>query len=466
MKKLAFIISAITLLAGTGCRKFIDVNQDPNRPTDVQEALVLPPVELSISHNLHAGFAAILAQHYTQIVALNQPVPNEGTYLLTNAQTNDDWTNLYARCLVNLDILSKKADATSSPAYKGISKILTAFCFGVGADFWGDIPYSEALKGADQFTAKYDSQEDVYKGIQDMLDEGIAELDQDSKKVPASDDLYYGGDLTKWKKLAYTLKARFYIHLTKAPGHTAADQATLALGVLDKAMAANDDDLMFSYTGSAGNENPWYLTFLPGSTLVLSSHIVDSLKARNDPRLTKLVAPAASTGLFTGRSIGLPSPAGDLYQYSVLGDFYGSPSSPNYLVTYTEALFIKAEATLIKSGYAAAQPIYVQAITAHMTKLGVDITSTAAKNYLAARGTLTAANAMQRIMEEKSIADFLAVENWTDWRRTGYPVLNKVQNGLSDIPRKLLYPQLETISNPQPQQKDQKITDRVWWDAQ
>jgi len=465
MKKIIFLIVSFAAFFTSGCKKFIDVNQDPNRPTDVQEALILSPVELSISHNLHAGFAAILAQHYTQIVALNQPIPNEGTYLLTNAQTNDDWSNLYARCLVNLDIISTKADVTGNIAYKAISKILTALCLGVGTDFWGDIPYSEALKGTGDLTATYDTQEDIYKSIQSLLDEGLSELDQDSKKLPGDDDLFYGGDITKWKKLAYTLKARYYIHLTKAPGHTAAEQATLALGVLDKAMASNDDDLKFSYEGSAGNENPWYLTFLPGSTLVLSSQLVDSLKARKDPRLQKIVAPSTSTGLFTGRSIGLPSPAGDLTQYSIVAGFYGAASSANYLVNYTEALFIKAEATFIKSGAAAAEPIYQDAIKTHMTKLGIDINSAEAKDYLTSRGTLTASTAMQRIIEEKSIANFLNPENWVDWRRTGYPPLKKVQNGLSEIPRRLLYPQIETISNPQPQQKA-VLTDRVWWDAQ
>ena len=100
-----------------------------------------------------------------------------------------------------------------------------------------------------------------------------------------------------------------------------------------------------------------------------------------------------------------------------------------------------------------------------MAKLGLDPAGAAVSDYLAARGTLTTENALQLIMEEKSTANFLNMENWVDWRRTGFPVLTKVPNAMSDIPRRFLYPQSEKISNPQSQQTA-KLTDRLWWDGQ
>jgi hypothetical protein len=100
-----------------------------------------------------------------------------------------------------------------------------------------------------------------------------------------------------------------------------------------------------------------------------------------------------------------------------------------------------------------------------MDKLGLDENSTAVTNYLASRGTLNTGNALRRIMEEKSIANFLNNENWVDWRRTGFPLLVKPPNALSEIPTRLLYPQVEIISNPQPQQSA-RMTDHLWWDVQ
>ncbi|MBZ5858906.1 SusD/RagB family nutrient-binding outer membrane lipoprotein [Flavihumibacter profundi] len=464
MKKLITIIIFGGFVLVAGCKKFIDVNDDPNRPINVQESLILPPAELSISHSLNAGLLGIYTQHYLQTVCLNQPVPNTGTYLMTNSEADGDWSNVYVTILNNLNSMINKAETNGNPAYAGVGKILFAYTLGAATDFWGDLPLVEALKGSENFVPIYTAQEDVYKAVQQKLDDGIADLAKDSKKSPASDDFFYGGDLDKWKKLAYTLKARYYMHLTKAPGYTATGQATLALSALENGMSSRDDDFKFSYPGSAGNENPWYLTFLPGSTLVLSSHLVDELKNRNDPRLPVIVAPAVATGEYNGKDIGEDF-VGSLEDYSIPNTFYGGASSDNFLLTYDEAAFLKAEATLIKLGAEAAQPIYIAAIQSNMERLGLDPASAPVMNYLAIRGVLTDANALQRIIEEKSTANFLNIENWVDWRRTGFPVLTKVPNALSDIPRRFLYPQSEKISNPQPQQTA-KLTDRLWWDAQ
>ncbi|WP_046368698.1 SusD/RagB family nutrient-binding outer membrane lipoprotein [Flavihumibacter petaseus] len=462
MKKQLIIIGAGLILA-SGCKKFIDVNNDPNRPITVNESQILPAVETAISHSLFAGYDAILAQHYVQSVALNQPVPNSGTYMMVNSESDGDWTNAYTTVMNNLNTLIKQAEGNGNTAYAGISKILFAYALGTATDFWGDVPFSEALKGAENFVPIYDSQESIYSAVQTYLDNGIADLQNPSGKAPESDDFFYSGDLEKWVKLAYTLKARYYMHLTKAPGHTAAEQAGKALDALSKGMTENADDLKFSYTGAAGQENPWFLTFLPGSTLVLSEHLVDGLKATDDPRLPVIVAPAQSDGEYRGRAIGDPD-LGSLESYSIAASFYGGADSYNYIVTYSEALFLKAEATLIQSGAAAAQPVYKDAILSNMTKLGLSANAADVTAYLAARGSLTEDNALQMIMEEKSVADIFNLENWVDWRRTGFPELTKVPNALSDIPRRLLYPQLEIISNPQPQQSA-KLTDRLWWDT-
>jgi hypothetical protein len=450
----------------TGCKKFIDVNSDPNNPTSVQEALILAPVELNISSVLTGGagtggMAAMLVNHYMQNVALNQPVPNEGTYLLLNVNLDDTWKNIYVTSLNNLKVMIDKATANGNYNYSGIGKILSAFCLGIATDYWGDIPYTEAFNGSNNLQPAYDSQESIYKTIQQLLDDGIADINKNSIITPGGDDYFYGGDMDQWKRFAYTLKARYYMHLTKAPGYTALAQADLALAALQNGMQSNSDDVKLAYPGSAGEQNPWFIDFLPVSTLVLSSACVDTLVTRNDPRLPNMIAKAKQTGMYNGRPIGSVNISGSLDIYSLPGSAYGAANSPVYVFNYSEALFLKAEATLIKSGYAAAEPVYRDAIKSHMAKLGI---STADMNtYLTSRGTLTVSNALQRIMEEKKIANFLSIENFNDWRRTGYPLLTKVPNASSDIPRRLLYPQVEILSNPQAIQTA-KITDRVWWD--
>lgn len=460
MRKITLSILCFPLLAVTGCKKFIDVNSSPNEPTDVQEKLITGPVEYNIANNVVAGDAAIYVNHFMQNIALNQPVPNFGTYLLTPNDMNGTWDAVFVGCLQNLQILNRKGEANGNFNYSAIAKILTANCLGIATDLYGDIPYSQAFKGSENLQPGYDKQEDIYKTIQTLLDNGLADINKNSGLKPGAEDFYYNGDMAKWKRAAYTLKARYYMHLTKAPGYNAATQADLALAALSNGFLSNADDMKLTYPGGAGTENRWYNHMLPITTNVMSSNIVETLKSRNDPRLPQLIAPAKLDASYTGRVIGTPT-TGNLQSYSLLGPFYGNRNSSVYILTYSEALFLKAEATLTKSGAAAAQPVYQDAIKADMAKLGIDAGKTT--DYLTARGTLTTANALQRIMEEKAIANFLSLENYNDWRRTGFPVLTKVPNAVSDIPRRFLYPQKELTTNPQTQQSA-KTTDRVWWD--
>lgn len=461
MKNIFFIIVMVTSLCITGCQKFLDVNKDPNNPTDVQESLLLSPIEQNISDNIQGGNASINVQNYVQNIAPNQSNPGIWSYQSFNVDFDGDWYNFYVVCLNNLKILNEKAESGGNLNYAAIAKILTAYTLGTATDYWNEIPYS---KGFDKtnFLVPYDSQESIYDTVQALLSRAVANIDANAGKVPGTDDFFYNGNMEAWRKAAWALKARYAIHLTKAPGHSATQQADEALSYLQNAMQSNNDDLKFNYEGSTGSENIWNLTFSPVTTYVLNETLVDTLVNRDDPRLPVIVKPAEQTGLYNGRRIG--SDLQELTTYSYPNDFYAGTASFNYIITYNECLFIKAEATLIKSGYAAAESVYEEAVQSNLSKLGIDPSSSDAVAYLNSR-RLTSAIALQRIMEEKAAANIFNLETFNDWRRTGFPELQPVDGALSAIPRRLLYPQSEILTNPQPQQSA-KLTDRVWWDAQ
>lgn len=458
MKKILIIYTCAILLLCSGCEKYLDINKDPNNPENVQESLILAPTALAISQLQHGGKNGFVIQTYMQNTALVLDAPDTDTYRLANAELDGSWSDVYTSILNNLAILTKKAQANDKPNYVAISKILMAFTLASATDVWGDIPYSQAFKGVENLNPVYDKQEGIYKSVQALLDEAIIEINKNHLFVPGNDDYYYKGNMALWKKLAYTLKARYYMHLTKAPGYTAAAQADLAIAALQNGMKANTDDFKMVYAGAAGQESPWFLNFQPKYSLVLASTFVENLKSRNDPRLSAMAKPASS-GLYRGRVIG--SALESLDKYSSASNFYAGNNASNYLVSYSEALFLQAEALLIKSGFAVAQPVYLDAIKSHMQKLAISATDIA--TYQASRG-LTAGNALQFIIEEKAVSNFLNQETFTDWRRTGFPALTIVQNATTTaVPRRLVYPQSEKINNPQPQQSATLI-DRVWWD--
>jgi len=461
MKKSLFIILAAAGILGTGCKKYLNVNKDPNDPVDVQEALLLAPIEQNVSDNVQGGNASINLQNYVQNIAPNQANPGLWNYQSFNIDFDGDWYNFYVVCLNNLNILNTKAEADGKWNYAGIAKILSAYTLGTATDFWGDIPFSKAFNKTNYLVA-YDSQESIYDTIQTLLTNGIADIDKNSSVTPGGDDYLYNGNMASWRKAAWALKARYFIHLTKAPGHTATVQADSALIALQNGMAANGDDLAFAYSGNTGAENIWDLTFSAVTTYVLNQTLVNNLKTRNDPRLTYIVKPAVNTGVDSGRRIG--SPLEDLNNYSYPNSFYTAAASSNYIMTYSECLFIKAEALLLTSGFAAAQPVYANAIKSNMARMGIDTSAAAVIIFVNSR-VLTASNALQYIMEEKAMANLFNPETFTDWRRTTFPALTKVDGAVSDIPRRLLYPESEILTNAQPQQTA-KLTDRVWWDAQ
>ncbi len=470
------LVLATLLLPSISCKKFLDINTDPNNPLEASENLILPPIITDIGvqvaggtfSNANTSGISLINAYWMQQMSLNQPLPQFESYKFTTGDAEYTWGDIYINILQNLKRLSEAAEEHENHSYGVIAKVLTAYTLGVTTDMWGDIPFTEAFEG--NLHPAYNSQEEIYSMIQQMLDDAIAENQLDPGNLsPGTDDFLYQGDMSKWEKFAYALKARHYIHLTKAPGHSAATQANLALDAIDHAFSSADEDATLDiFSDAAGHESPWFKN-TEGSQggVVLASTLIDALVARGDPRLPK-IADMGSLGTYLGRVVTSDVvPDGTIY--STLAQPFSGASTPVALLPYSELQFIKAEATFITSGAAAAQPIYEQAIKDNMVKLGLSLSDPAVTTYIATRGTLTSANAIQRIMEEKSIVDLLSIENFTDWRRTGFPSLTlaaKPQPGVTSIPRRYPYSQQEISTNPQPQNENVKISDRVWWDTQ
>lgn len=474
MKRNKYILPVLLLvLIGTGCKKYLNVNTDPNNPVDVQESLLLVPIEVATSTTVAGGSwttgnyptVAMTDAYLVQQMALNQQPPQIDEYKMLPADYDQMFLTLYSTVLENLRILNLKAEEKGHHAYGVIAKVLTAYNLGIITDTWGDVPYSQALAG--NLKPAYDKQEDVYKTMQSLLDSAILENGLDpSGIVPGSDDFIYGGDMSLWQKFAYTLKARYYIHLTKAPGYDDKTQSNLALAALANGFQSGDDEANFTaYSISSGSESPWFENIDPGQGgVVLSSKLIDDLVARNDPRLP-VIATKGSDDTYFGLEIG-SGPAPDAGVFSTLNDFYAAKESPESILSYPEAAFIRAEAVLRTTDAATATPYYVNAINSAMNRLGLDTTAPAVLTYVASRLPLTGGNALQRIIEDKYIANLLSTENFNDWRRTGFPVLGLVQEPhTTSIPRRFPFAFAEETANPQPEQSA-AITDRVWWDTE
>jgi len=307
-----------------------------------------------------------------------------------------------------------------------VAAVIEAWIIGTAADAWGDVPYSEAV---DSTLAEPgpDAQQAVYAAIQSKLDEAIVLMGATNAAItaPGPEDLVYGGDLSKWTELAYTLKARFHLHTAEQldlPAYQAAfDAASTGIS------APENDYLPYHSTGTT-ETNAWH-QFTNQWTGYLSAgkNLVDLLQGAGDPRLSAYFD-RNSDGDFVGAAPGeleTVNPS-SLSSTRLAGDF-----RPPF-VTYAENQLILAEAAWQlagggAAGNAAAQPY----VTAERAALGL--------GALPVTGLAT-------ILTEKYIVLFQNFEVWNDYRRTCVPALTPAP-GAPFIPARLTYPLSERNAN-------------------
>ena len=212
------------------------------------------------------------------------------------------------------------------------------------------------------------------------MDEGIVALNNKGtqKKFPGADDLLYGGEIGNWIKFAYTLKARYALRLTYAPGKTGAAQADIVLDALSKGFTSSADDADFHYYDKTDNENPWYQWGIKWNPVYVNTFMLNLMNNNADPRIRAYFNPTELNTTFVGHRNGtLIDPPGSVS--IIVGTAINGNDLLNYITkssslswaTCTEAKFIEAEAYAWKSNFVQAKQALDSAIALNMTKIGL-----------------------------------------------------------------------------------------------
>jgi hypothetical protein len=468
-------------------------NVNPNASSEVSLSAVLTGAEVSLTFNTGIN-AGLLTNIYTQQAAgANGDAAPFDNYTTSPGYFNGTWVGYYTNALTNLKIIQQTAADRQLPYYSGIARVLTAFSYGTLTDIFGDIPFSESLYGNGITNPVYDKQEDVYKALQLQLDSAITDLSQplaaNQGAVPASDDVIFKGVIAHWIATAYTLKARYAIHLSKIDATAAAQKVLeyLCIGNTWRGIQSNLTDAQVVFGAATTNANPFYQqnTNRPG-WIGLGASFVNLLNGNKvtdantkpegpyvDPRRAYFATnyPAGSN-TYQGSVAGVPG------AFSRIGSYYGLATSPVILVSYAEAKFLEAEARLIlNAADPKAQTALETAVRASFAKVinnSSDPYATPQKqnDYITARARLTGtfATDLETIITQKYIALFLQPEVWSDYRRTGYPAIPLAQNAThsanpnGQIPRRIPYPQNETSLNNNTPAGSNYQSPRLWWD--
>jgi hypothetical protein len=452
MKKI--FISALLIMLACSCEKWIDpkMNVDPNNPTDVAMPQLVAPIEANLAYITGGEIARWDCVWMQQIAGIQSQSAENDIYTLGESDVNNAWSyNLYCPGMISTKILIDKATSNNSPHYAGIGKILMAYHLGVTTDQWGDIPYSDAFNGLKlEFQPKYDTQEQIYATIFKLLDEAISDLGASSSLFsPDAEDLIYSGDLSKWIKTAYALKARYNMHLAKRNGSSAYSNALAAVA---SSFTSNDDDFKFVFGSAYNNSNPIYQSEQerPGYYSASATYM-DMLSAVNDPR--KEVYFDGTVGSKPGE------PNADA---AVIGSAYASSESPVYLISFAELKFIEAEARFKLN---AADPLVVTAYNDGL-KASLEREGVYDDTWFNANKITPADISLEKIMNQKYLSSFLQIETWSDWRRTGYPSLALATGAVtSEIPRRLPYPNDERLYNGVNMPQGMTLLSHLWWDT-
>ncbi|WP_072865766.1 SusD/RagB family nutrient-binding outer membrane lipoprotein [Arenibacter palladensis] len=459
IKKHVLFIMLLTLL--TGCDDWIDVDTDPNSIVDgplITEDIMLIGIEAEWAvlaterFETWNGFPQWLSWH-----AIEGSVPPNFT--IVPSYGNAVW-NSYSASLKHAVELYEKAKENGNTHYQGVAGIIAAFHWFYIADVYDQAPLEEAMQGLDALQPSLASQATLYARANGLLDEAITLLSAPNQGdlVPDTDDYLLNGDMDKWIRYAYSLKARQALRLSYDPSTSKTTQADLVLSFLQNGMTSNDDNVMWKHLEELTNANPlWgYMTraYSGGLGLTPGNFLIDLMNSYNDPRRPIMFTfseefPDGFVGLRAGEVV-QPGKTPSHWRFTYL-----SMSYPAQIMMYAETEFIKAEAYAFKGQWALAEEAMKAGIRADMEFVGVDPVDI--DSYLAQASLTMPTNeedAQRLIMEQKYMANLYRTnETYFDWIRTGYPLfdfeymLNNVGNA-ETFPRRFPYPLNEVERNP------------------
>jgi hypothetical protein len=485
MKKIIIVLVILPMIfLSNSCQKesLSELNIDPNNPSDVSIALTftagLDYILYKYGRFTNGSDWDTWAGLFTQTFAGNH---GSGiSYDQYEIRNNDAlWWRWWDGFLDLNDVIVRGTELEAWD-HVGASKVITALGLGSLTSYYGDLPWSEALKGAEIPTPVFDSQEQVYESILSLLNDAISDFNKTSLVAMGGEDIVYAGDANKWEALAYALIARYENHFSlKDPSGS----ATRALAAVQQAKALGfnsfDSDLKFTYDNTGEYQNGWYDMF-ENNQMIASENFMNLLIDTDDPRRLSYWNDISVDDLdvgFTGKSNGFGT---SNVSYSPIGPkgFYGSATSPQLIMTHFELLFIEAEAEFRLNGAtAAAADALNEAIAAQL-----NLVEPADAEYLVEYQSLTpdyitnyasetaATVTMEKIMTEKYKAMVtMNGESWTDVRRHNYqypdylaiPVTQAGVPVASQLIQRVLYPQESINTNPNTP-TDVTIFDKLW----
>ncbi len=427
IKNSVLLLAALSLGSSND---WLDVNEDPNNPTNVAPEFVLPAAQASVAGIVGGDFAIIgglWSQHWTQSNASSQ-YRGIDSYDLQPSDYDIAWTELYAGGLNDFEDVKNKATASGNNNMVLQAVAVQSYGFQMLADWFDKIPLSEALQVESIKAPKYDDGPAVYAELLKRLDAALALDFNNGKSTAVASDLVYGGlsaanQIDQWKRFVNTLKLKMYLRQTASPNSAQAIAAIKAM--LDANTPLLEDHAAITkFVDEPNRSNPLYENNVrqlnTGTNLRLSRTLQTYLQANgDDARLAAYFTPGTTgqAGLeqgdfLSGVAVNTPSVA------------KMTPTDAFYFFSIDEVYFMLSESYLRIGNDAKAKEFYDKAVAAAYAKFNIafdakKIAKGGAYEYPSA-GNMEAK--LKAIIFQKWVAMFRqGYESFWDQARTGYP---------------------------------------------
>ena len=433
MKKLAILSAIILGLGTTSCDSYLDINQDPNSPTEenMNTSIMLPAAEMGIAAtygNLLRIPAGYFAQHYSHMFGTSNYV-DYSQFEMSPVRSATAYSQINRVGLKNLQTIRNLAEKNEEWGTYLAATTLRCFAIQALVDCYGSIPYTEALDISNP-SPHYDEGATVYAGI-------LAELDEALSKASASDPvatnlLYNGEKADNWIKFANALKLKI---MSREVGAVSDVESKIGALVAEGNFPTEDVAYTDCWSNETGQMNPYYseeFSTAFGSTQInvtANMAIVGTMLQKNadgdvvyqDPRLEAFFD-TNSSGEYVGGVSGTNFSTSANYKAAYWCRPAMKYNSPVYFIQVAEVEFFIAEYYARQGNAAQAEAHYNAAIEASCASAGVGGAETVIAQF-----PYNQANYKQSIGVSKwlALSGTNNFESWCELRRLKYPAFGQ-----------------------------------------
>ena len=441
------------LITTSGCTKSLgdygDTNNNPNATTaPITSALLTNALNGLNSGVFDQGGFRTVGGLYAQYFAETQY-----TEASRYAKTTLNFDGFYSGVIYDLqNIINYNSDPATAPTAASfgsnknqiaVARILKAYYFWTLTDSWGDIPYTQALKGVG--TIPYDTQDVIYKDLLKELKEAVAQFDNG---LTIQGDILYGGNTSKWKKFANSTRLLIALRMSKADAATGKSEFASALadagGVID---VAADNAALTPPGGVYQNVLYNYYVVVQRKDYAVSKTVTDILSTSNDMRINAFASSNVGFPYGLQRTDAVIFANANVNYARILAPSRRTETSPTVLIAAEDVKLARAEASALGWTTENMVTLYSDAIQASWTRWGV-YSASAFATYMAQPAIALGVNNIQKIALQQWLAFYPnGAQGFASWRRNGVPTLSPAP-GLSAIPRRLAYGPNEPQLNP------------------